>query len=354
MKTRFERFVPWAIVVATFFALLPPAAYSQLNRVSVNQIVGTLTAGKGGTGSTFFTVGGPTAARTYTFEDATTNVLSKQAAPTNHGIILGTGSSAVGVTAVCPTGSVLFGQVGADPICSTSIWPNLGTQGDLLTATGANTFGSLAAVAAGQVLASNGTSTVPAYTANLSITSLTAKGGAGTGTFKSSGTICNTAAADCGAVAYVDASVLNQWNIMSLNLPASSLAVNGDTLKIRIMAQLATNANTKGWQLWWNGGTCSGTGGSCCASGTQVYSDGSANSNVVTLGDYTAYRISSGNQDVSGITYTGTASVSSVDHVTSTATDTGAIPVVFCARNTSAGATTLQGTPSMQIGYAGK
>jgi hypothetical protein len=120
------------------------ASMAQLNRVSVNQIIGTLTGSKGGTGSTFFTVTGPTAARTYTFEDATTTVLSKQAAPTNHGVIVGTGAAAVGVTAVGGTGSVLYGQAAADPIWSTLTLPNAAVTGTYLIATGTN---ALAAVA---------------------------------------------------------------------------------------------------------------------------------------------------------------------------------------------------------------
>lgn len=43
MRTRFQHFLPWAIVVATFVALLPPAAYAQLNRVGWSQIFGTRT-----------------------------------------------------------------------------------------------------------------------------------------------------------------------------------------------------------------------------------------------------------------------------------------------------------------------
>jgi hypothetical protein len=50
------------------------ASMAQLNRVSMAQLVGTLPATKGGTGSTFFTVAGPTVARTYTFPDASATV----------------------------------------------------------------------------------------------------------------------------------------------------------------------------------------------------------------------------------------------------------------------------------------
>jgi hypothetical protein len=39
-----------------------------------NSVTGTLAAANGGTGSTFFSVAGPTAARTYTFKDLSANV----------------------------------------------------------------------------------------------------------------------------------------------------------------------------------------------------------------------------------------------------------------------------------------
>lgn len=178
--------------------------------------------------------------------------------------------------------------------------------------------------------------------------------GASTTTFKAGGMLCNTSAADCSTIAYVDAGVINQWNVMSLTLPASSLTNNGDSVKVRIIGQLATNANTKAYQLYWGGGTCSGTGATCCSTGTQIFSDGSTGSNVTTISDYLATRVSSGNQQINGITYTGATSISSVDNVATTATDTAIIPIVYCARNTSAGAATLSGVPNMRIDYTGK
>lgn len=155
-------------------------------------------------------------------------------------------------------------------------------------------------------------------------------------------TICSTLAGTCGCTTYVDAGVINQWNVITCLLPAATLVANGDNVDVHVTAQLATNANTKGYQLYWNGGTCSGTGGSCCASGTQVFSDGSSGTNVTTISDYLVTRTSSSNQVLNGITYTGGSSISSIDQVTSTATDTGTILVAYCARNTAAGAATLQ------------
>lgn len=189
---------------------------------------------------------------------------------------------------------------------------------------------------------------------NLQVVLIGTTAGASTTTFKAGGMLCNTSAADCSTVAYVDAGVINQWNVMSLTLPASSLTNNGDSVKVRVIGQLATNANTKAYQLYWGGGTCSGTGATCCSTGIQIFSDGSTGSNVTTISDYLATRVSSGNQQINGITYTGATSISSVDNVATTATDTAIIPIVYCARNTSAGAATLSGVPNMRIDYTGK
>ncbi len=74
-------------------------------------------------------------------------------------------------------------STGSDAAWSTTIWPNSAAAGDLLLATSANTFGSLATVAAGQVLASGPT---PAYTAS---PSLTAIGGAAALTLNPTGNL---------------------------------------------------------------------------------------------------------------------------------------------------------------------
>jgi hypothetical protein len=48
--------------------------FGAINIASSAAVTGTLPAGNGGTGNTFFTVAGPTAARTYTFKDLSANV----------------------------------------------------------------------------------------------------------------------------------------------------------------------------------------------------------------------------------------------------------------------------------------
>jgi hypothetical protein len=69
----------WLLVLLAWAAFSPTAS-AQLNRVSVNQIIGTLTPGNGGTGSAFFQVAGPASSiKTFTFPNASANVLTDNA-----------------------------------------------------------------------------------------------------------------------------------------------------------------------------------------------------------------------------------------------------------------------------------
>jgi hypothetical protein len=270
-----------AVFVAASFLPAPAVLQAQLNRVSVNQIIGTLPATTGGTGQSSYTIG------------------------------------------------------------------------DLLYASSSTALSKLAAVATGQVLTSAGTGTAPAYSANPSVTSMTVKGGTGTGTLKASGIICNSLAANCGTVAYTDAATINQWNVMSVTLPASTLAATGDMIEILFDAKTAANANAKAFQLYFNGGTCSGTGATCCSSGTQVFSDGNSNSGLIQMARDLVFKTGSGTQNISDLSV-GSTSIQSANALTASVTDTGTIPIVLCARNTAASAATLQGTPTLLVRYAGQ
>jgi hypothetical protein len=84
---------------------------------------------------------------------------------TTHGLIVGEASSNLAAMAVCPTGTFIYGQSGADPICSTLTLPNAATTGDIMTATGTNAIGSVPDVATGQVLISKGVGVAPGYSA---------------------------------------------------------------------------------------------------------------------------------------------------------------------------------------------
>lgn len=100
---------------------------------------------------------------------------------TNHGVLLGQGTSPIVATAVGATGTVLKGVTGADPaygavVLTTDISgilpvANGGTNiasyavGDIIYANGATSLAKLADVAAGAVLASGGVTTAPVWQA---------------------------------------------------------------------------------------------------------------------------------------------------------------------------------------------
>jgi hypothetical protein len=152
-------------------------------------------------------------------------------------VLLGTGGNAVGVTANCSTGTVLYGQTKADPICSTTTWPNAATQGDLLAATAANAVGSVAAVAAGQVLASAGTGAVPAYTATPTLSYVTVTAGTGTQTYRPSGLL------DVSATQVGNGADTTEDTLYTYTIPANTLSATSRVIRVRA------------WGSWVNPGT---------------------------------------------------------------------------------------------------
>lgn len=126
---------------------------------------------------------------------------------TAHGVIIGEGTSAFAATAAGTAGQLLTsGGASADPVwttatfpstaggagtilrsngtnyvASTDTWPDTVVAGDILVATSANTVGSLADVATGQVLVSGGVSGQPAYSASPTLTGSITLSTAGTG-----------------------------------------------------------------------------------------------------------------------------------------------------------------------------
>jgi hypothetical protein len=98
-----------AILAAAFACFTAICAVTQIDLTT--QVKGVLASANGGTASAFFGVTGPTAARTYTFPDASATVLTGNAAVTvaqgglgqtsltAHGMIVGEGST---VTVVGP------------------------------------------------------------------------------------------------------------------------------------------------------------------------------------------------------------------------------------------------------------
>lgn len=174
---------------------------------TANQILASPT-----TGNVVLSLIGPYTPATYTLD----------------GVLYGNGTSSIGATAAGSAGQLLqsAGGAGSPPawttatypatagtagkilrsdgtnfVDSTATYPNTVAAGDLLLATAANTIGSLADVAVGQLLASGGVGVVPAYTASPSITgNMTAATGfvattAGAGITLNSGTTSGTTTA---------------------------------------------------------------------------------------------------------------------------------------------------------------
>jgi hypothetical protein len=226
--------------------------------------------------------------------------------------------------------------------------------GDLLYAISSTKLGRIPAVASGSVLASAGTSTAPAYSANPSVTTLTVKGGSGTGTLKASGTICDTDSATCSCTTFTNSNVINTWNVITCSIPASTLASTGDRLEISVDSLASNNANTKEIQFYFGAPSCGGTGAAMCVSGTLLASASTA----TTANSVTAFgkikRTGSSTQNTFGTLRASTAFLAQ-SAAAAAVTDTGAILVAFGCRNTSAGAACMDAPlPTMSIYFTGR
>lgn len=167
-------------------------------------------------------------------------------------------------------------------------------------------------------------------------------------TYKAGGLICSTVTANCSTVQYTDAGVQNQWNVMSVSIPAKALITVGDELVIDVTGQTASNANAKVFQLFLGGTTCSGTASNCCSGGKNITSDGLTLNNVGFTSHYAIDRSGASTQWIGGFSMGGTT-IGDITQTTGTITDTAAIPLVWCARNTAASALTMQGTPVITV-----
>jgi hypothetical protein len=114
------------LMLVLFFAIAAVAAITQIDLTT--QVKGILAAANGGTGIAYFTASGPTAARTYAFPDASTTVLTTNAAVTvpqggtgvaaltAHYGVLGNGTSAVTLVAPGTSGTCWISNgASADP-----------------------------------------------------------------------------------------------------------------------------------------------------------------------------------------------------------------------------------------------
>ncbi len=98
------------------------------NQVTTTHLASALPSAQGGTANAFFTVSGPaTSAKTFTFPNASSTVLTDNAAVTvaqggtgrttltNHGVLIGAGTSAITQLAAMAADTVLMGVASSDP-----------------------------------------------------------------------------------------------------------------------------------------------------------------------------------------------------------------------------------------------
>lgn len=83
-----------------------------------------------------------------------TSVVSSTA-PTNHAVMVGTGSNSITSVAAGTTGQVLQTNTGADPTFSTATYPSTSTANQLLYSSATNTIGGLATANNGTLVTSN-------------------------------------------------------------------------------------------------------------------------------------------------------------------------------------------------------
>lgn len=166
------------------------------------EVTGTLSASNGGTSNNFFAVSGPAGAtKTYTFPNASSTILTSNAAVTaaqggtgqtsytTGDLPYASAATTISKLADAATGNALIsGGVGVAPAygkigLTTHVSGTLGTTnggtgfaayavGDLLYANSTTSLARLADVAVGQVLVSGGANTAPAYSANPRVSTL--------------------------------------------------------------------------------------------------------------------------------------------------------------------------------------
>lgn len=207
MTSRHKLLLALAALAVAVLAL-PAPGQAQLNRVSVNQIIGTLPETKGGTGQSSYTIGDMLYANTAT-------TLSKLAAVASGRILRAAGAATA-------------------PAYSTSTYPDTVNAGDVLVASGANAIAGTAC-AASTVLAGG---TPAACTATPTVTSHTASQTALAVTPTDGGVLINTTAATGGATVQMAPRIRfrgNAWDTSASetvdftieNLPATAATPTG-------------------------------------------------------------------------------------------------------------------------------
>lgn len=166
------------------------------------EVSGTLSASNGGTSNAFFAVAGPaTSTKTYTFPNASSNVLTDNAAVTAAqggtgqtsytigDLLQASAATTLAKLAATSTGNALisggvgtvssWGKIGLTTHITGTLGPTNGgtgfaayAVGDILYANSTTSLARLADVAVGQVLISGGVNTAPAWSATARLTNL--------------------------------------------------------------------------------------------------------------------------------------------------------------------------------------
>ena len=211
----------------------------------------------------------------------------------------------------------IFRQTASTPSWSTATLPDTFVAGDLVAATATNTLGSIADAASGQVLTSGGVGIIPAFSASPSVTSLTAKAGSGTFTYKAGGMIAvNTTSTANGQN--------TNFTCMTVTaLPANTLVTTGDELRLVATYTLSSAVTTKTYQV--------NVGHTSCAADGTGFTGGSTLSNATALASQTVEqtmvmtRTGNSTQAYIGKIFLTGGFVQGGTYTTASLTDTGAL-----------------------------
>jgi hypothetical protein len=158
---------------------------------------------------------------------------------TDHGVLIGNGTSAVTATAEGASGVILTGVTGAVPTWTTATYPATVAIGDVLVASAANIIGVVAGAAtSGYVLTANGAGTAPTFQATAAAGIVTLAGDTGTATGSTvtiaGGSNITTSAATATLTVDLDNSITLSGDVTALNLKtstaATNLTLNGNTI----------------------------------------------------------------------------------------------------------------------------
>lgn len=187
---------------------------------------------------------------------------------TPHATLLGEGSAPFSLLGPCPLGSLPYGEgASADPVCSSTIWPNVTVTGDILFSSSANNIGSLADVATGQVLTSGGVGVAPLYSASPALTGLSLTTPLNT---VSGGTECAGSVAFASLPASPDTGTTCLVNDATSCTAGTQVTAGSSTTKCQVV-----NTGTPGSPTWFPaGGATSAAAAGFNTAGTGLTSAG--------------------------------------------------------------------------------